>query len=846
MHELYGQWVKQLGKRKAVTLYLLNAFTFLRPLPKPVGSFQEKNKHDSPKPSLDMFFHHLLLAYRTFTRNKGSFLINLTGLASALTCVLLIYLWVNDELKMDTFHVKEAQLYQVMVNSRNAGEVGTGPATPTPLANALLAQMPEVEEAVSINEFTRAWPSRKGILTHQDKHLEVKGLHASKDFFSVFSFDLLQGHPDQVLADPTGIVISEELAQKLFNTTGNVVGRLLDWKHASFEGSYRVSGVFKPHPNSSLPPFDVIFSIDVLLEKHEGAESWVQFYADTYVVLKKGTNVEQFNRKIAPLLREQSDLLKDLTLFVQHYPSKYLYGNYENGLPVEGRMVYVRLFTIIAGLILLIACINFINLATAQASSRMKETGVKKALGIRREQLIAQHLVESGVTVLVSLIIAFLLGALLLPQFSEITGKNLSLQVNVQVLLAVLSIAFVTAIIAGLYPAIYLSSFKPVTAVKGEFTASPRELWVRRGLVILQYTLSVVFIGVFIIINQQINFTQTKNLGYNRNNVLTFEWKSNPDNSFNSFLLALKQQPGVVNATYMSGGNLHNDIWAMGAVSWRGDEKDRDYTFKSPIVGYDFIETLGMEMVEGRTFSPEYANEHRSLIINEAARKMMQIEDPVGKIIKVGEGERLIIGVVKDFHYGSLHNHIEPLIFRMEPAGKYVLVRMKPGTEVTTIEKVQKLYKEFQPLHSFDFRFLDDEYRALYASETRLATLTKFFTVLAIILSCLGLFGLADFALRKRFKEVCIRKVLGSSVFNLILMLTADFMKPILIAILIALPASYWIATQWLADFAYRIELEWWIFAGAGLITLLIAWGTVGAQTLKAANANPAKGLKEG
>jgi ABC-type lipoprotein release transport system permease subunit len=843
MHELYGQWVAQVGKRKATLLYLLNSFAFLRPLPKPARSFGKKKAYHSPKPSTDMLAHFFLLAWRTFNRYRGSFLINLTGLASGLTCVLLIYLWVSDELKVDKFHQHDSQLYQVLFNMETPQGVQTGTQTAVPLAAALPKDMPEVERAVSVDDFT-SWRNREGILSLGEKHITVKGLHAGRDFFNAFSFDLRHGNKDRVLADKSGIAISEELAIKLFGTPQQALGKTLAWSHPGFEGNYTVAGIFAPRSNSSMAPFDVVFTIDVLLEKHPYANEMDQNWCQTFVVLRKETDVAAFNHKLNAYWKAKQPTQTKSPLLVQQYSDRYLYGQYENGVPVAGRMLYVRLLSITALFILLIACVNFMNLSTAQASQRMKEIGVKKVLGVSRPVLVAQYLSESILLALASWVVAILLVLLLLPQFNALTGKHLQFVPDARDVLAMTGIVLFTGLVAGLYPALYLSGFQAATVLKKRLDTPTSDLWIRKGLVVFQFTLAIVFIVGFLIINQQIEFTQTKNLGYNKDNIVTFPWKGQADGSLETFMSGLKNIAGVVNATGMH-GNILNEVYGQSAVSWRGQEADRNYMFKSPVVGYDFIETLGIELREGRSYQQGYANERTNIILNEAAVQMMGIANPVGKSIAWENSSRQIIGVVKDFHYGSLHEKVEPLIFRFDPTGGTIMVKIKAGTEKTALAGLKQFHAQFLPRHPFAFTFMDADYQALYESESKTAALSNYFAVLAILISCLGLLGLAAFTAQRRRKEISIRKVLGASQAGIAFLLSGEFTRLVLVAVVIALPVSYFLARKWLESFAYRIDLVWWHFAGAGLLAVLIAWLTVVGQAVNAARTNPVKALNQ-
>ncbi|MEO1010441.1 MAG: FtsX-like permease family protein [Bacteroidota bacterium] len=801
-----------------------------------------------------MLKQNLKLFFRNIKRNKSTFLINIIGLSTGLACALLIALWVFDELSVDKFHENDAKLYQVMQNFQFEGNMETEGETPVPLGEALLEEMPEVEHAVAINDFF-SWHSREGILSNGDKHIKAGGWHAGADFFNVFSHKLLQGDKDGALANKNNIVLSESLAKRIFGTQENVIGRTLEWKHPSFEGTYEVSGVFEDLPVNATAQFDFLISMAVLLENDPWAKKWGGGYAQTFLVLKEGTDIERFNEKIKGFKGTKVDWDDHSTMFVQQYSKKYLYGNYENGRPVGGRITYVRLFSIIALCILLIACINFINLSTALASRKMKEIGVKKVVGAKKGALVTQFLGESILMSFLSLAVAIVLVILFLPRFNEIAGKQLHFNLELPSILFVIGIVLLTGLVSGIYPAFYLSGFKPTAVLKGKFNTSTQEVSARKGLVIFQFALSIIFIVGLLVVQRQIDFAQTKNMGYNRDNIISFQWKGKlydrwnglldgkSNESFYAFLSGLKEVPGVVNVTSMS-GNILNEIYGQSDISWSGQDSDRDFLFQSPVVGYDFIETLGIALKDGRTFSKDYGYDYSNIILNEAAVKKMGLKNPVGHTIAMNGGSQ-IIGVVGNFHYGSLHNRVEPLIFRFDPHGRNIMARIKAGTEKATLERLGKFYKEFQPGYPFEFTFMDDDYQSLYESENKVATLSQYFAGLAILISCLGLFGLAAFTAERRRKEISIRKVLGQSAAQVTVMLSSEFAKLVLVAILIALPIAYLITQNWLSGFAYRISLQLWYFLGAGLLALGIAMLTVGSQAIGAANRNPVEGLRE-
>ncbi len=803
-----------------------------------------------------MFQHHLKIAFRNFSRNKTAFLINLIGLSTGLACALMIYLWVNDELNMDKFHEKRTQLYHIRGNLELSFDVLTLDYTPTPILKQLKEEMPEIAHIAGINDFD--YQQKEGILSESEHKIETKGIYASQDFFNVFTYPLIEGDKDQVLREKNNILLSETLAQKLFATTQNIIGKSLNWEHSTYQKDFQVAGIFEDPPVNSTKQFDFILSTEVLMEVDQYASGWNSNSVATYVILKEGTDLAAFNKKIVNIVNKRNEgnnFASTFNLFAEKYTNQYLYGNYENGVQAGGRIAYIQLFSLIAFIILLIACINFMNLSTAQASRKMKEVGVKKTLGVTRKSLIFQFLTESILLALIALLIATQLVTISLPYFNEIADKQLELNIDVTVILGFLGITLLTGFIAGCYPAFYLSGFNPIAVLKGKLNISFGELWIRKGLVVFQFALTILFIVGLTIIHQQIELAQTKNMGYDRDNILSFEWKGNLYNQFNglkegksnehfyTFMDELKKLTGVVSASNMT-GDLYEEIYGQTGITWTGEEAEKDVHFQSPIVGYDFIETFGIDLVEGRTFSEEHQDGYDKVVLNEAAVKFMQLENPIGQSIGLNDGSE-IIGVVKDFHYGSLRNNIEPLIFRCEQNGRNILAKIENGTERETIEQLQTLHSKFLPGYNFEFTFIDDAYQAQYEAEAKVSILSKYFAGLAILISCLGLFGLATFTAERRKKEIGIRKILGASVFGIVRMLTSDFTKTVLVAIVISLPISYLFAKNWLANFAFSIELTAWYFIIPGILVLLIAWGTVGLQTVQAARVNPVDCLGE-
>ncbi len=785
-----------------------------------------------------MFRHNLLVIYRNFKRFKSTFFINLTGLSAGLACSLLIYLWVNDELSIDKFHEKDAQLFQVMENRVQAQGILTAQSTSGSLAETLKSDMPEVEYAISSKQFVAT-------LSEGNNDFRSKGRYAGKDIFNMYSYGLEQGDANQVLSDKNSIVISEKLAQNLFHTTENVIGKSVEFQH---EKQFTVSGVFKGTPPNSSEQFDFVVSYELYKELYPNSVHWGNSGPDTFVLLKSGTDVNQFNKKIANLVKTKTNgEVTHRTLFVRPFSSGYLHGKYENGLTAGGRIEYVRLFSIIAIFILMIACINFMNLSTAKASGRIKEVGIKKAIGAYRETLIYQYLGESMLMTFLSLFLSVLIVLLVLPQFNEITGKDLTLYYDPKMVFTLLGVVVVTGLISGSYPALYLSGFNPISVLKGKLNVSVGEVWARKGLVVFQFTISVILIVSVIVVYKQVEFVQSENLGYDKDNIVYFtrEGKMGDDAKMETFLSELKNTPGIVNASSIGHDMTGHNSGTFG-VWWEGKAEDNKTEFENVGVNYEMMQTLGIQLKEGRLFSKDFSADSSKIIFNEAAIKFMGLKDPVGKMVKLWGEDMQIVGVAKDFHFESLHENVKPLFFRLSQGSTYIIMaKIAAGKEKPVLASMGELYKKYNPGFSLDYKFLDQEYQAQYAAEQRVAALSKYFAGLAILISCLGLFGLAAFTAERRLKEIGIRKVLGSSVFSIVYLLSSDFTKLVIAAIVIALPVSYLITGYWLKSFALHIDLEIWYFLGAGVAALVIAWLTVGMQAVKAANVNPLECLKD-
>jgi len=782
-----------------------------------------------------MLPHALLLIYRNFKRFKSTFFINLVGLSTGLACALLIYLWISDERSFDRYHALDGRLYQVLENHGTAAGTETQPGTMPLLAEALRREMPEIEFAATTTP-PAFFP--EFILAAGGQHLTAVAKYADPAFFQLFSYPLLVGTPTTVLRDKHAIVLSEALATKLFQTPQNSLGKAVEWQMADSKQTCLVAGVFAGVPRNSSEQFDFVLPFASFKDQLQMSETikWNDNGPfNTYLALKEGASPAQFQAKLAGLLKTKSAQAQARTLFVRPFAAAYLHGTYENGVATGGRIAYVRLFALIAGLILVIASINFMNLFTAKASRRVKEVGIRKALGASRASLVGQYLTESVVMALLALGVAVGLVQLVLPQFSELTGKPLTLQWEPQLIVTSLALALGTGLLAGSYPAFYLSGFQPVAVLKGKLPTKAGDVWTRQGLVVLQFTLSVLFMVAVVVVNAQLAFVERKPLGYDKAHVLYFETAGKAASQHAAFLSEVKKLPGVVQASSIWGSFLGGR--SSGAqVSWRG----KRLPVTTLLVNYGLLETLGIRLLAGHSFAPQFRTDSAAVIVNQALVASLGMPDPVGQQLN---GAR-IVGVVQDFHFESLHEKIKPFLFRLEPQAGTVFVKLQPDAEQAAIGELQRLYAAYNPGFELDYTFLDADYQAQYVAERRVAVLARYFAGLAILISGLGLLGLAAFTAERRRKEIGIRKALGASELGIVWLLTSSLTGLVVVAIVLALPLSYLLMQRWLEGFAYRVAWQWWYFAAAGMGALLIAWLTVSVQAWRAARRNPVLSLR--
>lgn len=783
-----------------------------------------------------MFRTNLKIAWRNLLKDKQFTLLNVLGLSAGLACALLIFLWVNDELRFDKIFLNDNRLYKLFEQRSNReGDISYSEESSGKLSETVKQTVSGIEYAAAVAP--PGWFAQN-TLSANNKNIKANGQYAEKDYFNIFSFPLLDGTKNDVLAQNSSIALSDELAMKLFGTTSNLMGKPVEFDH---DTTFFVSGVFKKMPVNSSQQFDFVLSFDYF----RTIRDWVTYWRNTgplnYVLLKPGVDVNTFNKNVREIINKNSNDTATKVAAIK-FSEVYLHNKYNGNVQGGGRSSYVQLFSLLAIFILVIACINFMNLSTAKAARRLKEVGIKKVVGANRTQLVGQFLTESFLLTLGAMFCAVVIALMLLPAFNQITGKQVALDFTWQIVLAIFCITVITGFFAGSYPALYISKFNPLSVLKGKISTSAAELLSRKGLVVFQFTLSATLIVVVVIIYQQIQYIQQADPGYNKNNLLRIAAEGNLSEKQDAFIAELKKLPGVLKTSATNHRMVgHNFATGLG---WPGQPADDNTYFEGFEGDYDFIETMGMHIKEGRSFSPSFGTDDSAIVLNEAAVNIMHLKDPVGKMVMKGGKHLQVIGVVSNFNFESMHASVKPSFLTRVPKSGTIVASISGRNQPATINAIQRLYESFNPGFPFTFNFLDEAYQQQYESETRVSALSKYFAGLAIIISCLGLFGLAAFTAQKRRKEIGIRKVIGASTTNIATMLSKDFLVLVVISLLVAFPVSWWLMNNWLQGFAYRITISPLVFFLAGAAVLTITVITVSFQAIKAAIANPVKSLR--
>jgi putative ABC transport system permease protein len=776
-------------------------------------------------------------AWRNLTRNKLTGFINVSGMAIGLSCSLLIWLWVSDELSYNRFLPGAQDIYEVHVNAPFNGDTITMTACPGPLAEAIQNNIPQIGQA------TKMTYRRDVLFTVGDKTLKEQGTYATAGFFKVFPFKTIDGNADEAIASIDQIVITRKIAEKYFNTA-EAVGKTV---RIDNKKDYRVGAVIEDIPHNSTIQFG--WMINFKEQEEDWMKTWGNIFVLTYVKLKPHadlSNTAQGLRSIYPRFAPAG--------FRPNYPSLqaitdvYLYTDYRNGQPTgRGRIEYVKIFAAIAIFILLIACMNFMNLATARASLRAKEIGVRKVAGAGKASLVGQFMTESFFTCLLATLLSIAITSLILPAFNHLFDKQIQLDFSQPALwCSLIVLVTLTSIIAGSYPSLFLASFKPIRILKGNIaTQSGNVASVRKALVIVQFALSAFLIVGMLAVSKQVNYIQHKNLGFDKEHIIYVPLEGDLYKKIDAYQNELNKLSYVEASDPIN--TLPMDLNSTsGDLSWPGKPTDLQTEVVATSTGYGFAKTLGITMAEGRDFSKDYPGDSSSYVINESAAKMMGMQNAaVGKLVKFWNGNGRIIGVMKDFHIASLHTAIKPLILCLTPSNtSYMMIRLHGAKTQEALAAIGKITANFNPAYPFEYHFADEAYEQMYKSEMQVSALVKYFGLLAVVISCLGLFGMVAFSAERRTKEIGIRKVLGSSVAGIVRLLSMESLTTIIISMAIAFPLAYWAVDQWLASFAYKSPGGISIFIITASVMLFVSCVTISVQAIRAALANPVKSLR--
>jgi putative ABC transport system permease protein len=780
-----------------------------------------------------MIKNYFKIALRNIKRNSIYSILNISGMAIGMATAILILLWVQDEWSYDRNFENADDLYRVIENQNLSGG-GSSLIVPVPgaLAKALKEEYPEIIRAVKFcpNPLT---------LQKKDEFIEETVISTDKDFLKMFGIRFIRGDINTALNDPHSIVITEETAKKYFGDE-EALGKTV----ASRGFNVTVTGVVKSMPENSHIQFNILIPVEWLSLLAAHTDGWNERF-NTYIELKKGTDSKIVEAKIHDFIKKHNKE-SNSEIFLQNIKKIHLFssGKYIADNYATGDITYVRILSLISVFILIIACINFLNLATAQSARRSREIGVRKVAGANKRKIVIQFLGESLLIVLVAHIIAMILVELLLPGFNNLIGTQLS--VNYQsagLYIGLITVVLFCGLLAGSYPAFYLSSLKPLDVIKGVINRNPGNAGFRRVLVIFQFSLSILLIICTLIVKTQLKYIQNKNLGFNKDNIGYFMFPTRPsDPKLETLKKELGSNPDILSVT--RSWNPFSYEGKRNGFTWSGKKEGNDVYFHTIGADVDYAKTYKLELKEGRFFSAEFSTDNTAIVINEEAAKILDFKNPVGETITSPRGSKLnIIGVVKDFHIQSLHYKIGPVIMQLSASNNFY-VKMKADKIISTVEFIKKTFKSFDPGLPIDFHFLDDDYDKLYRTERRMGKIFGYFSLLAIFISCLGLIGLSSFMTERRTKEIGIRKINGAKSIEIFSLLSGEYILWVIISIIIACPIALYVMNKWLQNFAYRINISLGIFALAGVIALLIALLTVSWQSYRAASKNPVEALR--
>ena len=787
-----------------------------------------------------MISNYIKVAIRNLLRQKGFSFINIFGLALGITCTALIGMWVNDELSYDKFNNGYDRIYRI---TATLPEMKIHAAvTPVPIAQAFQNEIPEVETAVRISSFQQDLV-QVGDLIFEEKEI----LYADSNFFKVFTFPFVKGDAEKALLNPEGIVLTEEMALKYFGTTD-----VLDKTIRKNKESFTVTGVITNIPANSHLQFDFVQPMRFLARTNGDLKDnvWDNYNWYTYIRLtqqagRSEKDLAVIEKKMQDIYKKNEAVLK-VSFILQPLAKVHLYSHFLADLPGGGNAQNVYIFGIVAVFILVVACLNFMNLATARAARRAKEVGLRKVVGAIRTHLMLQFLAESLIVALLSLAFALLFIWLVLPYFNTLGGKNLTFDfTNVKIIGGLLGITVITGLIAGSYPALYLSGFLPATVLKGKASAGTSSSLFRNTMVVIQFAVSISLIVGTTVVYRQLKYIQAMNLGYDRENLVYIPMKGDWNSHYNGLRTKLASNDITSNFSFINQVPTSNS-GATISVEWPGKDPNTQPLFYNTAIDENFEEVFKTTFLEGHGYSDNVKADSASIIFNEAALQTMGIplDKAIGMRIKVWGRERTVIGIVKDFNFRPVQEEIGPMFLNRNDFGGYAMVRTQPGKTQQTVDALEQIWKEVYPDYPFEYHFLDQDIDNMYKSEQRLGSLFNVFAVLAIVISCLGLYGLSAYLAERRTRELGIRKVLGASGFQLVYLLSATFTRPILIATIIAVPIAWYGMSQWLSGFAYHVSIGWTVFVIAFLSALFIAWLTVSFESIKAATTNPVNSLR--
>jgi ABC-type antimicrobial peptide transport system permease subunit len=786
-----------------------------------------------------MFENYIKIAFRNVLRHKGFTLINVTGLSVGMALCILILLWINDELNYDRFHENADSIYRVLATDIDEIRETYSAGSPSPVGPALVENFPE------INSFTRVQSGWSGWHFNYNEKTFISERLACADpsFFQIFKFKFLKGNPETALEERYSIVLTESLAKKIFGDV-EPMGKIIKKNNTDM----LITGIIEDIPVNSHLQFDYIFPIINMTRWRESQiDSWDYTQFATYLEIEENANIDDLNQKIAGFVQKNNPGSK-ITLSLQSLKDIHLFSSEINSwmivYPNPGNINFIIIFSVIAVCILLLACINFMNLSTAKSVLRTREIGIRKVSGARRKDLIFQFFGETILFSIISFIIAIIIVDLSMQSFNSLSGKNLTFPLlESSTFWWLILIVIITGLISGSYPALFLSSLQPIqTLTKLSSNISGQKGLMRKVLVVIQFSFTIILVFCTITIFRQLQYIQNKDLGFEKDNIVYFagygQYGRNYESSKNE-LLNNPQIRSVCNAFPPGRGYR-----GTSDVDWDGKDPANTTQFFTEFVDYDYIKTFGMEMAEGRFYSRDFATDAENYIINEAAVAAMGLEDPIGKRFSHNGQTGTIIGVVKNFHGGSLHHPIRPKVMKFSSEGFFICVRFKPGTTRETLNFLEEKWSKFVPGHPFRYNFLNDSIDNYYKTERQVSKIIQYFTIVAILIASLGLFGLASFMAERRTKEIGIRKVLGAQVSGIVILFTGEFSKWVIIASGIALPIGWFVMSSWLEDFAYRIEMDIWTFLISIVFSLLVAIFTVSYQSIKAAVSNPIDALR--